>query len=209
MIRLGQIKLTSLRWVGPSAIRVQFHSLHEGMRHQVYAGRRLLGETEDVDQRELVVQYRSTSPEMFQVIAVDGDDRGVDHGSKLPLRPYSAVRLAINTVGWPADTAFIDVFRSPTPGAEVDTTQPASRQLYEGEKTYQIELDPLPRTGAYELQIVGRDNRPNGGNLGTPTSVTVPVIAFPKDVQTIGGKRVATEIEDGIVTVTATLPGEG
>lgn len=208
MIRFGQIKLTSLRWVGPAAIRVQFHSLHESARHQVYAGRRLLGETEDIDQREIVVQYRSASPEMFQVIAVDGDDRGIDHGSKLPRRPYSAVRLAVDTTGWPADTAFIDVFRSPLPGDEVDLTRHVARQLYEGEKTYQIELDPLPRTGTYEIEIAGRDNRPGGGNVGSPTTLSVPVIAFPHDVLTVSGKRLSVTTEESQTVVTATLPVE-
>lgn len=201
---LGGITDVQARWVSPTAIDVSFTSSNSGMTHQLYYGRRLVAETSNPAVRVLTAQV-DPGPwqNHLQVLAVSGTDAGVDHGSDLPRRPYNVAKLVIDASNFPADAAHLDVFRGATAGAAVSETV-WFRIPYEGARSYTVYTPPLPGSGTWNLSIVGRDSRPNGGNVGTPIALTVTVDAHPPDFV----DPFTVSVSSGTGTITATLPAD-
>lgn len=205
---LGGCHITSLSWAGPSALRVRFTSTHS-FHHQLYAGRKLLGETVHPDQREIIGSVKPSHwPQFLWLVALQTGELGQDFGASLPPRPYNVVRIQFDAESWPSDADVIEVTSSPLPDEEVDENNVIARLLYRGDRSYSIETPPLPGSGAYAFEIAGRDNRPGGGNLGTVAEAEIDLLAHPPDVaKQSSGKRFELDVDAGAGTLTVTLPG--
>ncbi len=202
-VHLGALQILSFRWQTATAIAVEFESGHTDSHYQLYAGRRLLAETVHPEQRELIAQYPFERwQEYWRVVAVDGLDVGVDHGSKFPPRPESVARIQFSTVGWAADADLIDIHASTAPGGAVDPNNRIGRILYEGEKSYVFDAPPRGPSGVWSFDVQGRDDKPKGGNAGTADSGSVTLLSIPPDFDDGFG----VSFTGGIATITATVP---
>ena len=173
------------------------------MLHQLYYGRRLVAETASSGERILVAQISSERwQNHLTILAVDGDDTGVDHGGDLPPRPYNVSKLTIDASNYPSDTQQIEIYRGSTPGGAVDTSEPWMIIPFEGAKTYTIHTPPLPGSGVWSLEIVGRDDRDGGGNLGTAKTASITVDAHPPDFD----EAFSVSVASGAGTITVTIP---
>jgi len=202
-------QLVAVDWLGSGAIRVVFESEHTAL-HQLYSGRRLIGETTSTGQRVVEGPLAPTRwPQYLQVVAVTGSHRGVDNGSQLPPRPYNVVSIAFDQAGWSGDPHDIDVmafdlFRGSEPDGAIDYGSIIATVLAVdvAGHTYEMRSDPLPGSGTWNIGVRGRDDSETGGNAGTAFEATVDVIALPPDFD----DDYAVDVESSTLTVTCTLP---
>lgn len=204
---LGGLRLTGATWLSPSTLRVRFTSTHgDAACYQLYAGRTRIGDCAAAGRAITASLAPSDWPEHLTLLAVDPAQRQTDYGSLLPLRPYNRARLAVTTVGW-TDAEFVDVLSGDAPGEAVNNANRIERILFDENRTYRILTPPLPGTGTWNLAAVGRDTRPNGGNLGTPIALAVDVLAHPPDlIPDSAGRRFALAIDEGVATIEGVYP---
>ena len=204
--------ITEIRRSGAAGIRVTFSTVHAGFMHQLYAGRTKISETTSATQRVLDGQlFLSRWPQWLSVVAVSGADVGVDHGSKLPDRPYNVVQLTFDQATWAGaaheiDVKIFELFRGSAPAGAIDYTVPRDAGLADSAApTYTLRTDPLPGTGSWNLGIRGRDTTEANGNSGTAAEIAESVIAIPPDFDS--PFTVAVVAGTGTVTVTIPPPG--
>jgi hypothetical protein len=188
MILFGRIGITRMEWFGESSLRAEFVSSNAGMFHQAYLGRRLVGETPSADARAITIPaIASDVPEWLQIIAVDAVDLGVDHGTKLPPRPYNRVRLAWTTSGW-TDARLIEITAGRIPGGAVDDTNVLGRVMFDIDRAYDFDTEPLAGPGrrAWNFAVDGRDDKPPDGNRGTAATISAEILSPPEDLALSG-----------------------
>jgi hypothetical protein len=188
MILFGRIGITRMEWFGESSLRAEFVSSNAGMFHQAYLGRRLVGETPSADARAITIPaIASDVPEWLQIIAVDAVDLGVDHGTKLPPRPYNRVRLAWTTSGW-TDARLIEITAGRIPGGAVDDTNVLGRVMFDIDRAYDFDTEPLAGPGrrAWNFAVAGRDDKPPDGNRGTAATISAEILSPPEDLALSG-----------------------
>ncbi len=192
-------KIDEAQWIGPQSLRVRFSSPLVEYQYQLYAGRRLIGETTEEDARVIIGQLVPfTIPEHLSVMAVTGDEAGQDFGSLLPARPYARTEISFSTTGWPDDTKWIDILSGTVPGGAVDANNRIGRINFDGVGDYSFLTEPQ-ETGTWNYQITGRDNKPDSGNPGTAASASVAVLAYPPDV--FGSKRLSVSATAGVASI--------
>lgn len=202
----GGLALTSLAWASQRSLVCRFRSVHTRRWHHLYGGRSRIGVAAP-GQRSLTAQLDpSRYPEHLMLLAIDIGDRLTDFGDSLPLRPFNRVRLRFSASGFPSDTEFLDVTAGTVPGGAVADSNRIDRLLFEGDDRYQLVTDPLPGSGTWNFQITPRDNRPPGGNVGTPATASQDVLAHPPDVPFVAGQRFHVAVADGAAIITTTVP---
>jgi hypothetical protein len=175
-------RITGLVWSGPQQLRATFATPLIGFFHQLYVGRRLVAETAAEETRSLTFQLEEFDiPEELAVVAIEDSERGVDFGATLPPRPYSRVMLSFDTTGWPADTRWVDVYAGTEPEAAIDEDNRLARLNFEAEGPAEVLTPPL-RSGLWNFRIQGRDDKPVGGNAGTPVDLQARTLAYPSDL---------------------------
>ena len=207
MITLNPI-ITNIRRTGPLSVLVQFTSPHARI-HQLYIGRRLAAETAGPTARTIETQLTfSRYPQWLSIAAVEASDIGQDRGAWLPPRPYNVVRIQFDQSGWSGDAHEIDVrrfdvLRGDTPGGALNSNNIIASVLAEdANATYEIETDPLPGSGEWNLGVRGLDTTEETGNPGTTAEFTATVLATPPDFD--NGFDVS--LSSGTATITATIP---
>lgn len=201
----GGHKLLSARWVGPRALMVRFTSTYGSTYyHQVYAGRTLAGVTNAASARQVVAQVEpSLYPQPLQLLAVSGGNEATDYGSMLPIRPYNKARLRFSTSGW-TDAKYIDITRGSTAGGAVSSSNLVRRILFDTNRTYVVVSGPLPGSGQWNFEAVGKDTT---GNTGTELAMSVTTLTMPPDVtQDSSGNRLSVSIAAQTATIGYTRP---
>lgn len=181
---LGRIGISRAVYLGESSLQVQFVSDWTGMYHQVYLGRRLVGETAAPSERTVTALVAPADvAEWLQVVAVDADELGLDRGERLPRRPYNRVRLAWDTTGW-TDARLIEVAAGTAPGGAVVATNVIERVLFDVNRRYELDTPALRGPGRREwnFEVAGRDETPPTGNRGTPTAISAEILSPPPDL---------------------------
>ena len=196
----GGHKLLSARWVGPRALMVRFSSSYGSTYyHQVYAGRTLAGVTGSPTSRKVVAQVEpSLYPQPLQLLAVTGGNQATNYGSTLPIRPYNKARLRFSTSGW-TDAKYIDITRGSTAGGEVSSANLVRRILFDTNRTYVVVSGPLPGSGQWNFEAVGKDVT---GNTGDELAMSVTTLTMPPDVtQDSSGNRLSVSIASQTATI--------
>jgi hypothetical protein len=207
---LGGITITEVRWTGPMSLSVAFTSTHATRLHQLYIGRRKLGETTAPDELSFQIPYRSSRyPEQITVVAITSDEIGLDRGSWLPHRPFNRIRTTFTNFGWSGDPHEIDVqawemYTGSLPGGAIDYSSPVARSVADGATSYLLESEPLGPSGTWNVGILGRDTRLPAGNLGTADEGSVIVTSYPPDFET--DSPFSVSLDAGTATITATIP---
>lgn len=188
----------------PDSLAVRFVSVHAGWFHQLYAGRKLIGETINARDRHISgPQPASTWPEHIELVAVHPDLHGTDVGDRLPARPYNRVRARFRATGFPDDTDVLEVYVGTAPRAAVGSS-PTGRMRYVGDVAYSYLTPALAGTGYWLLRVNSRDDKPAGGNAGTALDGCQKVLAYPPDFT--AANRFETDVAGGILTLTAVVP---
>ena len=201
----GGHQLLRAVWTGPRALRVTFSSTYGTTYHyQVYAGRTLAGVTKAPSERSIIAQVPpSLYPQPLQLLAVTAGNRNTDYGSPLPLRPYNKARLRFASSAW-TDAKYIDVTRGSTAGGAVSSANLVRRILFDTNRTYEVVTDPLPGSGTWNFEIVGKDAV---GNVGTELEQSVTVVAMPPDVTlNSSGNRLTVSVASQTATIGYTRP---
>ncbi|WP_437225033.1 hypothetical protein SH661x_003888 [Planctomicrobium sp. SH661] len=209
MIYLGNITITSLAWSESGGFVVRFESDH-GRLHQLYIGRRLYGETRGTEAREIVAQYDtggSQYPEHVCVVAVDDADVGLEHGSKLPPRPYNRVRVRF-PAQVPTGDAIIDdvrtweLFTGQAPEGAVNYDTARDVAVVDGLHPYELESQPLGPSGEWNVGVLGRDTTELDGNVGTPVEQSAHLLSYPPDFD----DDFSVAVSAGIATINCMIP---
>lgn len=201
----GGHKLLSARWVGPRALMVRFSSTYgSSYYYQIYTGRTLAGVTSSPSARKVVAQVEpSLYPQPLQLLAVTGGNQATDYGSTLPVRPYNKARLRFSTSGW-SDAKYIDITRGSTAGGAVSSSNLVRRILFDTNRTYAVISGPLPGSGQWNFEAVGKDAT---GNTGDELAMSVTTLTMPPDVtQDSSGNRLAVSIAAQTATISYTRP---
>lgn len=203
--------ITHVRWSGPATLDVTFVSSDTTRLHQLYVGRRMLSQSTSPTQRRLSASLIPARwAEFLTVAAVDAADIGQDRGSWLPRRPYNRVLVIFDQTGWTGDPHALDVlkfelFRGDTPEGAVNYNSVIDSILSRpGNPGYQLESDPLPGPGLWNLAVRGLDATVESGNAGTATASTAVVLATPPDFAV----PFAVSVNAGIATITTTIPAD-
>jgi hypothetical protein len=201
---LGGLRITSLRWTNPTAIRVDFTSTYASLyQYQLYAGRSLIGQTVSTSERFIVAPVSvSLWPQFFAVVAVDPDNLLTDYGSLLPPRPYNKSKVSVTTSGWPPDSRLVAIAWADTPGGAVDYANEV-RTLYDTDRTYTLTSEPIGPSGDYAFVAYGIDDKPESGNRGNTTSLTASLTTQPPDFAlATDGARFQATATSGTATIT-------
>ena len=202
---LGGISDVSATWVSASALQVDFTSTNTGFLHQLYYGRRKVAETVTSASRRLITQVPNDNwQNHLTVVAVSESDIGVDHGDELPPAPYNVAKLILDASNFPADTQVIEVYKGDEAGDAVNSDAVWFKVAYDGARSYTIYTPPLNGSGTWNIEIIGRDNRPGGGNLGTAIAASVTVNAHPPDFD----ERFTVDVSGGTGSIVATIPAD-
>ena len=206
---MGGHLIRRVYWLSQTALRVEFSSSYGTNYHyQLYAGRCLIGTTSTPAQRVIVGHLQPAAwPPHLTLLAVDKDKRQTDYGDTLPPRPYNRVKLQFTASSWPADSKYIDVTGSATPGGAVVDSNLIERVLYDTDRQYTVLTKPLPGTGTWSFEVFGRDDRLANGNAGDVLELSQAVLAHPPDVA-LGsdGSRLAVSVASQTATITFTYP---
>lgn len=204
---LGGLRIIGAAWISPTSLRVAYASTWAGLLYQLYAGRRLIGVTESSTARSVAGPLDAgDAPEHIAIVAVGPADRLTDFGRQLPIRPYNRVRLTFAASGWPADAEFLDVRSGTVAGGAVDPTNRIDRLLYDDDGDYESITPPLAESGTWHFEVVGRDERPPDGNVGSPLALSAAVLCYPEDVALQSdGTRLTASAAAGVLNVTCTL----
>ncbi len=189
MIELGTV-IESVQWAGAHEIAVRFASRHTDRWHQLYIGRRLAGWTTFTADRVVRGQYQAgfTQPPLF-VVAVDAANLSIDHGDKLPRRPWNLHRLNWTAAGMPADTDRFVVTAADSPGVAPSSSNRLGAVPYVAGRTgYSFDTPAIESCGDWQFGITPFDNRcgPNAlhkGNEGTQAIATVNATVYPPDIE--------------------------
>lgn len=206
---LGGIRIDSAAWLGARTLVVRFTSVYGAAFHyQLYAGRCRIGVTASKRQRRIAGELTPSAwPQHLTLAAVDPADRLKDFGTALPPRPYNRVRLKFSTSAWPDDAEHIDVVRGDEPGGAVNPETLVERLLYDTDRQYTVDSDPLPGSGDWNFEVFGRDSRRPDGNAGSKLAASQAVLAHPPDVALAGdGTRLSASVADQTATVSFTYP---
>lgn len=200
---LGGCRIVECYWTSSSSLAVRFETSYDDKLYQVYYGREKVGASSSPGQRTIQCALKpATWPDHLTLIAVDPLDVNDSFGSLLPPRPYNRERLQITASGWPADTATIEVTSGTVPGGAVDANNLIGIREFTGDGVYTVITPEFAGSGAWNLEITGRDNTQPTGNLGSPSALSVNVLAHPPDVVSgSSGKRFTTEISGGDLMV--------
>lgn len=201
--------ITELRWSGPATLDVRFASNETARLHQLYVGRRLHAVSTSASQRRLTASLiPSRWPEWITVVAADATDSGTDRGSWLPRRAYNRVLVRFNQTGWAGSSFELDVlkfelFRGSVPEGAIDYSNVIDSELAKaGNPGYELETDPLPGSGEWNVGVRGIDETVESGNTGTAAETTATVLATPPDFE----ERFGVSVSGGLATFTATIP---
>lgn len=203
-----QIIESGVRWLDANTLRVPFVSSHMDRTHQLYVGRRLIGETRSVGEREFIVQNQpSYYGEHLTVVAIEGSDVGQDFGEDLPPRPYNKLRAVFDNDSWTGDPHEVDVrvfelFTSTEPEGAVDYATVVDAVVAEDEESYTLESTPLGPSGEWTAGVRGRDTMLPNGNVGTALEVSEDIVCYPPDFETPFTAVAAS----GTLTITAIIP---
>lgn len=207
----GGIKIdpSRLHWSAPTTLVVPFTSVHM-LRHQLYAGARLLSETRSGADRQFAVSYQpSRYPEFLQIVALSTSEPGGDRSADLPPRPRNRVRVTFTNTGggWSGDPHEVDVrifelFLAQEPGGEIDAETAVAAVVAEGVRTYELLGPPVGPSGTWPLIVRGRDTREEGGNPGSEEAGSAEILAVPPDFETEFGVTVS----GGLATFNVTVP---
>ena len=209
MIAYGNV-VDSVHWLGPHEIQVRFSSSNVGAFHQLYIGRRLAGRTGFAADRVIRGQYQSgvTQPPLF-VVSVDAANLSIDHGSKLPRRPWNLHRLNWTGVGMPADTDRFVITAANNPDeAPLAANRLGAVPYVAGKAAYEFKTPARPCSGDWQFGVTPFDNTcgPDSlhqGNAGTEAIATVRATVYPPDVAyQSDGHRFGVSINGGNATVT-------
>lgn len=207
---LGGLSITGGQWVGATSISVSFSTTWgTSYLYQLYAGRTLIGATSSRRQRKIVGQLVPTEwPQYLQVLAVAPADRDTDFGGSLPPRPYNRAKVHFTATAWPADSKTIEIRAGNSPGGAVDPENVVARAVFNGNRAYELTTEPLEGSGAWSLEVVGRDGRLSGGNEGDALAVSVDVIATPPDVSLDPStlRRFSAVCSGGVVSISFNSP---
>jgi hypothetical protein len=205
---LGGFDITDIFWAGRNAVGVVFDhgGNYTAQLFQLYAGRRLIGVTDDVSQTLVIGQVPAGSACPLGIVAVDIVERLSDFGSNLDLRPWNVYRL-----GWeaPADPSpdlhHFDIVAGRNPGDDYDATNIVARVPATGAPSYSYVLPPFPARGDWSLAVIARDDAQPDGNAGSISQVTIPTIIYPWDfVPQSDGRRFLPTIADGELSIAFT-----
>lgn len=206
---LGGFEITSYAWLDAHSLGVWFSSTYTDKLHQLYCGRQLIGETTSTTDRLVIGTMVPTDwPEHITLLAVETSQAGTSFGDLFPDRPYNRARISTTVASWPADAKMIDVTAGTEPSGAVDDTNLIYREFYDTDRTYTMIVpatDTFRGSGTWNLEVLGRDNKPEGGNAGTAKALTVDVLSHPPDVtlQT-DNTRFSVDISGGTATITFT-----
>lgn len=183
MMLCGSSKINRVLWAGRNSIRVDFSTPETAYLWQLYAGRRLIGQTKSPDERSILAPLQaSLYPVWLSLLAVDGADIDVDHGSTLPQRPYNRARFTVSTSSWPSDTNTIEVAAATEPGGAVDPDNVVASAFWDIDRSYEITTPCVGPSGTWAFEVAGRDEKEPDGNRGTPLSVSLDILTQPPDV---------------------------
>lgn len=187
-VYLHRIAITSTEWVANGSLRVVFASNHSKI-HQVYAGRQLVGVTRTTTERECVCDVdQYARPQWMTVVAVD--DELADYGGDLPNRAYNVPVIQI-----PAQTGVDRIVASIGSQTEEVVGLTVAREVV---------MPPQP-TGDLTVTITPYDDRPAGGNAGTPVEVDLRSESMPPDIYYESERFTATTDASGI-RIQTTMP---
>lgn len=209
MAFLGGHRLTSARWVSTNAIAVAFEAPADGLYRQLYAGKTMIGVTAHPDDREVVGQLSFTEwPQLLSLVAVDGTEKLTDFGGTFGQGPWNKATLAITVSGYPDDANRIEITAGTTPSGAVDPDNLIGTVILEGDGTYHCITQPLQGSGTFHLAATPYDDKPDGGNAGTPATGTVDVVAMPPDVvlQDDGSRMFDVTIAAQTLNISVILP---
>jgi hypothetical protein len=201
---LGGLRITSLRWTNPTAIRADFVSTYGNLyQYQLYAGRTLIGSTVNTNERFIAAPVGvSLWPQFFAVLAVDPDNVLTDYGPHLPPRPYNKAEVSITTSGWPSDSRLVAIAWADEPGEAVNYANEV-RQLFYTDGSYTLTSEPIGPSGDYTFAAYGIDDKPENGNRGSVTSLTATLTTQPPDFAlATDGARFQVTATSGTATIT-------
>lgn len=202
---LGGHKIDSATWLDSHSIVVRFTSTYTDKLFQLYAGRTLIGTTDNYDDRIIVGSlFPSDWPQALQMLAVDSDEVTTDFSSSLPDRPYNRAKVSATVSSW-TGAKYISVYSGTTPGGSVDTSEPIYTELYDTDRTYDMVVPAVGTfegSGTWNLEVIGRDDKEPAGNIGTAKTLTVSVLSAPPDVPVqADGSRLTVAAETGTATI--------
>lgn len=206
---LGGTRITGAEWLSAAALAVRFTSTYGSTYlYQLYAGRSLAGTTASPTARQVVGQIAPSQwPQHLTLLAVEPSQRLTDYGALLPRRPYNKARLRFQTSGWPSDARSIDVLAGTTPGGAVDADNRIARVPFDTNRQYAILTPPMPGSGQWNFEVIGRDDTLPEGNAGTALALSAQLLAHPPDVALASdGSRFGVSIENQQATVTFAYP---
>lgn len=205
---LGTSRALSARIVGRGAIAIGFETARSDRLHQLYVGRRLIGATTHVTDREVrgnIPLISRRAP--LTVVSVDPLDRLTDFGALLPSWPTDEYTLEWSGAGLASDTARFRITGSTAPGQPVDHDHVLGSVRFYGAGAYLFELPLIVECGTWEFGVTPIDNATPDGNVGTPATVTVSVLVPPDDVVAdTDGNRFTATTEAGLLEVAFTYP---
>lgn len=209
---LGGFEITKTAWLDTHSLGVWFSSTYTDKIHQLYCGRQLVGETDGYTERMVIGTMVPTDwPEHITLMAVDAADAGTGYGSLLPDRPYNRAKIAAVVSGW-TDAKYIDVTAGTSAGGTVSSSNRIYREMYDTDRTYSMivpDVDTFRGSGTWNLEVTGRDNKGDAGNLGTAKALTVTVLSYPPDVTLQSdNSRLKVTASSGTATITFTEASE-
>lgn len=201
---LGGFTITSMGWLGPRAVFVDFETTYINKFHQLYAGKELIGVTSALAETRIVGQLDpSPSPRPILLLAVQPADRLTDFSSGFPPRPWNRFDLDWSGVGMPADTKEFIVTSGTIPGGAVDDSNELGRVPFTSAGLpYTFHTDPVDEGGLWNLRVRAIDNARPSGNVGTAANVSDTAYIHPPDVlMNASGGRLTATVVNGIVAI--------
>lgn len=207
---LGRLRIKSSGWDGRNTVFVSFESHYDDRVVQLYAGRTLIGVTNDPTETRVVGQLvPSESPTPLTLLAVLLADQFTDFGPDLPRVPWNRYELGIDATDYVADDAVskFELSQSPAAGEALDATNIIANVPYIGARQYLYRLPPLPTSGEWEFGTTPYDDAKPDGNPGTLTTTTINALIAPPDFTLDrNGNRFGVEVVDGTAEFEFTLP---
>lgn len=211
MIYTGGWQITSVEWVGATAVEVTFRADGWSSKiFQCYVGKRLAGRTQTTSQRSIIVPMPyavNTTP--ISLVVVDPVDAGTDYSSQLCWAPWNFYCVSFGLPSpLPADLARFEIVMSRTAGAAYDSTNVVGVMDYEpGRTSYTFHLPEIASTGDWEVAVIPRDDARPAGNAGTIDLTTIPAVVYPADIPLDAtGNRFSVSVSAGVATATFSCP---
>jgi hypothetical protein len=181
----GGFLITGARWIGNTAIRLTLSTAHTGRYFQLYAGRRLIGVTNTVDQTEIIGQLQPAHcPHCLTVVMVEEGEQATDYGAQLATRPFNQFQMAWQADSFPADAKWFELTAATAAGGAVDAANVVARIAYQGDGDYEFLFPPITEPGDWSYKITPRDDANEDGNAGDATTITETALPYPPDILT-------------------------